>query len=399
MNDLFTTHIKEPDVWESKGGGGGLTLLGLPFILLGFFAVVGAIGYAGAEGEAGGAPWELRLGIGLLFISFGSVFVFGRFGVTIDRRSRKIIKWVGLIVPLASREFPTDSFELVTIGRETRSSGRAPNAVYPIRLRGAFIPRPLEIEISADYRTAMMTAEELAGFLGKPLVDSSMGTPVVRDPEEQYTPAGDKARARANVPGVPDPPPLLLSNIMCEGEEGTETVVDIPPRGFRSTGYLSLAVGTIVPAFIAVKFLIPLGRTAGSTEDVVFLAILSLFVLVPTIVTWTGAFREARKVVRVSASPLALTIEETGLVKTRSWTLPAKEIEEFYVNDGLPIEAAAHPHQDRTEGAGEHGGTGMKSSGGFITVSSDETTLKFGFGLSIEELGYIHAVIKNAITG
>lgn len=385
MKNFPTPHIKEPDVWETRAPCPGLLLLGIPFLAMGLFAVAGALGIVKIEIEA---PRHVFLFVGLLFSTAGAILAFGRGGVTIDRRRKMIIKWFGIGVLLRREEFFTDAFELVSLTREIRSGKNNNETVYPVVLKGAVNPSPLEIETASDYKTARRTAEELAGFLGKPLEDSSTGTPVVSGPEELGRSDAEEVGDRGAGCKVPEAPAGMRSEVSIDG---AEIVVDIPPLGFNFAGYLSLAIGTVVPAVMVHGLFIPLKNNVDSPGGYLFLGLLALFIIVPTAVTWAGAFNEANKRVRVSASPLGISLEETGLNKGKIWSMPANEIEELNLNVD-------------TDDVGEQApGAGINATfpppGGYIVVRGAGVTFRFGQGLGAEELRYLHTLIKRAIIG
>lgn len=152
---------------EFKRGGGAQTLFGIPFISVGVLALLTCIGLIPMEGEGGEMAFMAAGFFGAAFAVLGALLLFGRSGLTIDRRLGEVIQWRGLIVPISKTTYPLARFDRVRLERRGEGEGRD----YAVLLLGKDIPEAVLVEQIDDCRLAMRTAERLALFLEKPLED------------------------------------------------------------------------------------------------------------------------------------------------------------------------------------------------------------------------------------
>ena len=152
---------------------------GLPFFLAGVAIIVAAA--TGGMKTEDGAPMPLLFGIlfGSVFASVGAGLMLGRAGVTIDRTSKTMTTWWGLLVPFRSTERPLGEVTTVALSREVRGSGKSSRTVYPVKLVGP--EKPVEIDAEQDYQSARRRAEKVAKFLDLGLEDTTSGQKVVRE--------------------------------------------------------------------------------------------------------------------------------------------------------------------------------------------------------------------------
>jgi len=177
------THVItiEQDVWRKRSGGGWLVLaVGLPFLLLGLGVLLWGCGAITVAGGAGPPPWGVTLGFGGVLTAGGLVLVFGRAGVTIDRRAGTVVRWWGLFGPMCHRTSETGDYDHVVMSEAWRATRHEPGfSVYPIRLAGerdsVLIAQP------RDETAARRVARDLAHFLEARLTDETGENGNVRD--------------------------------------------------------------------------------------------------------------------------------------------------------------------------------------------------------------------------
>lgn len=167
---IFTS--RGPDILERKRGGGRLALLGLPFFLAGLFVAQIPFGFIPVEVSGGPLVLAILLPLGPLFAAVGLILMLSRSGITIDRRSRLIIQWWGLFLPITRKGYGLDHFEKVRI--DFQAGDRNSPDVYSISLVESDSDIAIHVVGLEDYEMALKVAHELAGFTNKPLEDCSV---------------------------------------------------------------------------------------------------------------------------------------------------------------------------------------------------------------------------------
>ena len=97
-------------VWEKPGDGLGRRIGGLALFILGIFMVIGM-----------NSPWP----IGFFATVIGLLVFLGREKVDIHLQSKKIVKSIGLIIPLYTQETP-----IASVSTE-RNSGKSSKKIMP----------------------------------------------------------------------------------------------------------------------------------------------------------------------------------------------------------------------------------------------------------------------------
>ena len=384
------------DIIEVKKGGGCLILFGLPFLLAGLFVMTASLELLPLKGD----PLPVFVGIpfGAIFAAVGGAFVFGRSGVSIDVANRTVRTWWGALGLRKKTERPLDDFDHVTIRKEVRRSKNSTYTVYPVRLAGS--GKPISIEEPRDYKAARKTAEELAKFVGKGILDSSSGETVKRDAESLDESLRDRARRTGETIDMPEMPPNMKSN--CRVEE-RQVVIDIPAQGFRPAMLLLIAAPLVMGAFALLWFIVPLLNETGmpATFRHVVIGFISLFfILMPILIVVGKVVSGIRGGTQVVASPDALQVTRRGGISSKVTEIPAAELEELLCPAArVPDEArerldsAAVPEAAR--GILMALARGAKSG---IVARSDKEIVEFGANLPAHELRWIHAVITKILT-
>ena len=155
------------DILERKKGGGRLILLGLPFFLVGLFVAQIPFGVIPVELEARPLVMAILFPLGPLFAAVGLTLMLSRSGLTINRGTREVTHWWGLLIPMKKKKYNFDHFTKVRI--EFREGDRNSPDTFPISLACDSSQSIFHITDLADYQIAMKAAEELAHFVDKPL--------------------------------------------------------------------------------------------------------------------------------------------------------------------------------------------------------------------------------------
>jgi len=380
----------DPDVIEYKSGGGCLMLFGLPFLLAGLFVMASTLlpGKYQPKDSDTGKPMPIYFAIpfGGVFALVGAGLMFGRAGKRIDRRAGTATTWWGLLVPFRTKTYPLSDFEKVTITREVRRSKNSSYTVYPVRTAGASV-KSVTIEEPRSEDKARALGEEVAKFLGLPLHDSSTGAVIIRAAEELDESLRDRARRTGERVEVGDPPADRRSTQSVLGDTLT---FDIPPPGFRAVLLIPIAVGIGIAVFVSVLFLVPIlsEEKMPLFVKLIFCGFLGVFfIALPLVAIAGGALSAARTATQVAVSPHELRVTTKGLMFTRTAAIPSSELEE------LEVAAAS-----RASKGGPRAAFSAMGGGNVLIARSDNATLSFGAGLSLEELRWMRAVIWNVVT-
>jgi len=280
-----------------------------------------------------------------------------------------VTSWWGALGLRKKTERPLDDFNRVTINKEVRRSKNSTYTVYPVRLSGE--GKPINIEEPRDYKSARATAEELAKFVGKGILDTSSGEAVERDLESLDESLRDRARRTGETIEVPEMPPNMKSKCSVEGRQ---MVVEIPAEGLRPVMLLLLAVPLVIAAVVFLSFIMPLLDEKG----------------MPDTFRWT----------QVVASPDGLRIEQRTAFSKKVTEIPAVELEELL----CPVARAPAEAQRDLDGSDmPQAAKGLllalaQGAKGGIIARSDQQIVEFGAGLPANELRWIHAVLTKILT-
>ena len=421
---MKTYAVKDPDIWERKQGGGLLAVFGLPFLGFGLAALTGVIPFDDA-------PWFVPLIFGGIFTLVGTVIVFGRTGIRIDRRLKKVTRWYGLLVPMKSTEYQLLEKGRVSVTRETRRSKNSTYTVYPVRITPEGLgpqrlgtPGPggagsgpdsrqgqtISIEEPRSYESARRTAEELAKFTGYDLADHSSGSTVVRKAGSLDESIRDQAQRRGETLVLPPVPPDMRSKV--KARSGILTL-EIPPRGFSPMSLLMAVPGLIFSVVVIFFFILPLDLLNSKDPfDYAFGGfILLFFIVLPIGMGLLPAIALATKSELLTVSQTSLSLRTRGLLRSKTVDIPISEIEELTVGQDTFAEAAKRLSVKTAKADAMKKMRGMKGGldktmkfasllglgKGAITARSDNATISFGTGLAKAELKYLHALVRRAL--
>jgi hypothetical protein len=353
---------------------------------------------------------------GSIFTAIGAAMIFGRSGMIIDRRKGTIVQWSGLLVPMKKTTYPLGYHDRITIRKDLRRSQKRTYYAYPIVLKGSHDDEEgIVFDEPTDYSEARRTAEEITAFLKLPLVDTTSGNEVVREPDKLDESIRERARRTNEIVEAFAPPPVMRASVR---EESGTLIIEIPPQKLTREHYKVMAILMIigVAALCAVIGVNNLRHL--NVQNLMVYAPIGIFVLLFAI---RPILRQGRSTSCITASRDMLRVEQRTSKRREVTEIPVDELEDFVIGDAnLPAGVCRTPDgryqavgvrvPPRNSGgySGQQVVAGtkllaklsliMKPAGPSITASSDKATVNFGKGLWEDELRYIHALIKKKIT-
>lgn len=400
------------DTLEMTGGGGCLSLFGVPFLLAGLLIMQIPLGLIPVESE--GEPW-MRFFFpvfGGIFAAVGTALVFGRYGMILDRTRGRVVQWWGLLVPMKRREHLMDAIGQVNLDF---SSGDGDSAdTWPVTLSGGILPKPILVTQPSEFAEARRFAEELSRFLNKPLVDSSTGERVTRDPDHLNESYPDRIRRtkEASAP-LPPQPPVMRARVE---HAVNDLVFHIPGPEIRWFHYFPAAIFLIIAGSAAFIFL-PTILRLPMPESLRYpaLGLIGLiFVAVPVLSALLHVLRLKNQFERVTATKAFLRVETLKQGKRSTVEIPLDELEDLTAPSLRSVmETAGTPGKEKVLS----GDTGtprmadgrpvprfllslMKLAGSKgIVARSDKAVIEFAQGLDEAESLYLHALLRKKIAG
>lgn len=420
-NDAFGTGrgkspliYRDQSIVEIRSGGGCLSLFGLPFLLAGLFVMQIPLGIIPVQGGPSGpsGPWfsVFLILFGSVFAAVGAVLVFGRSGVIVDRGRGSITQWHGLLVPMKRSVYLLDSVRQVEMAYTSGDSDTA--ATWPISLSGEGIVKPISILQPASFIEARQAAEELSRFLQKPLMDSSAGERVVRDPghlDESYR---DRLRRSGEaVATLPPEPPGKRSQLERTADGFILYIPAAPVGGVR---FLSL-IFPLLFAAMAAWFFLPAILTLPMPDFIryIFLGFIGLFFIAgPAGSAVSRAFRLKRQFERITLTRDMLRVEALKEGKHTTVEIPLSELEDLAASTLRGTMDAIEVPGMKKVPLGDMGSTRMPDgrpvprfllslmkmvgSKGII-ARSDKAVVEFAQGLDEVEVAWIFALIRKKI--
>ena len=161
---------KNPDIWESKSGGGCLSFTGLPFLA---FGIVGTLTYAGFMyiERASNNP-TITIIVSLICLTIGLTLFSVRHGFAIDRNKREAREWIGLLVPMRVTKYNLNDYDYIKLTTQNRKFHSTETIALSITIEGDDSPAPIFIEESAVHEKSRSVAKELSEFLDLPIKET-----------------------------------------------------------------------------------------------------------------------------------------------------------------------------------------------------------------------------------
>ena len=400
---------RDPEVIEMRSGGGCISVFGLPFLLAGLFIMQIPLGLV-PVGNSDSLPWFFFPLFGGVFVAVGVFLVFGRSGLILDRRQKRIIQWRGLLVPMERKEQLLDEVKKIVVEHDSGDSDSGVS--YPVKLEGDRL-NTVRIFAPSDYQEARLAAEELARFLSRPVEDFSAGLRIVRDPDKLDESLRERIRRTKEDTGYQPVPPLPMKTQVQETTEGL--ILEIPGPGITIVHWIQMGMVFVFVGFALYFFLGFWRLPSPPFVRALFGGFLLVFLILgPLLGVLWHVRREARKLTVVTVSRAFLRVEERSGRKSRITEIPADELEELVLPTGKDVTGSLRiadkfSIHDLPESGVPRLPDGRpmpkilvtlmklaKSPG--MTARSDTTSVQLGSGLPEDELKYLHALIKKILT-
>lgn len=399
-----------PGPLRLREGGGCVSVFGLPFFGAGILLLLAATGVVPFENADELPAWAppLVLLMGAVFAAVGGGLVLGRRWTTVDATRRKVLKEWGLLVPLRSEEHWIEDHDAVVLRRVEGDSDTADSWPLVLRARSG---ADLVLSSGTDFAKARAQAEEVARYLGFPLVDAT--TPRISEtpPGLFGTALGERLRdGDEEAPAFPRP--ARPRSQVREHGGGAEIVLS--PAPFARSRLVMLAASGAVFAWAApgiLRFFDATGTPGGvQVAALGFLAL--LFVVVPVVGALGDLLRSTRGGTVVTVSAEGVVIEERGALRSRITRIEADDVLGLdYATTDDALAAARADARERIERTGrrppplaaggrEPGWVGALSrlvpSKGVI-VKTRSGLIPIGAGLPDDEVRWLQGVIARAL--
>lgn len=363
----------DPNQLAYQGGGGCLSLFGLPFFAAGVFVMFAAL--TGQMKTKGGQPGGIETIIfgtvfGLIFASVGAGFLFGRSGLVFDKGTKTVKRWYGLLFPMWARTYEVNSFNEVTISKEVRRSKKSTYTVYPVRLTGRNVSQ-LDICEPRDEQEARRIGEEVAKFINVDMVSGLGGVTVRREAGTLDESLRERLRRSGQDVDITAPPDGMRSRFSARGNA---VFFQVPPPPFSVAHVAPIGCAAVFAGFVGFTFLAPLltdTRTPTEVKLIFGVFVGGIFMLLPLASTIGMAVARLKRRCQVEADSYSLRVTMQGAVSSKSFEVPSKELEELRIE----------------ENRGEY----------CLAAVSDKQTVRFAEGLPRAELEWIRDVMLKAL--
>jgi len=292
-----------------------------------------------------------------VLVLLGGILVFGRTHAVVDRRAKllRLDRYLWLF-RLWRSEQPLEDFERVLIERKSGQHRRT----FTVALAGlGDESKPVVLDETRSWEATVPVAEALAHFLRLPIWDEEHD--VLREFGQLDTPIAEHAESGA--PAEPRPPDKSRARVK-EDRDGTLRIA-IPCPGQEANGCLA-GVG-----LLALVWALPLCLTADAR---VAFRIVGIVPPVLAFLLWIKmAWGYSAELAVTSES---LRVRNRYLLWGQAVEFPAAELEEIVLHD-------------------QEAGTCLSagSSNLVLVARSDRGAIRFGYGLSKEELEWLRRLI------
>jgi hypothetical protein len=406
---MAATKEVAPGRLEIREGGGCLTLFGLPFLSVGIFMSLAALGLVTMRSDGQPATQAAAAALAVLFTLVGGVLTFGRSITTIDIGQQVVKKQWRILLPVRTWTYQLSDYTTVTLAFVRGDSDSADK--YPIGLKGNAVA-PLSLCSPTQYAEARRCAAAVARHLGLDIEDTSTDHPSRVTASEVDAALQDRLRsASAPAPAVLRPP-VMMSEVSDDGG-AVRIAIPIPPL------HPLVAIGGLFPAAVAMGMLGWLGffsspRPLAAIEWIFVGLLFAGFGVLPAasvVGRWLQS-RVGRTIVTVSTQELR--VQQRGMLRTRTVaTLPATEILDVDYSTKESMMASARRNAEeqtatmrQTRVSSSTGSVGtervftvlswfLKGKGIIVKTRTGLTT--FGEGLADDEIQYLHSIVRRAL--
>lgn len=279
----------------------------------------------------------MLFGAGCLLVIVALTIVGAAIAVTVDPAQGEIRRFrlgtLGLIVeryPLSAFQSVAFHFSRTTFQGRERSIGPAPTvgftrhrrSIIGIRLDGPEGALPVTREITV--MAGRHRAEELATWLGLPLLDETVAPTQWRTPGEIGVPLADRL---AESPVIASLTPPSGPSVVRYSIQGDEIAVEFPTRGIAWLPWL------VSVAFIGIGLLAMFRTSTPATRGTALLWMSLLFLAVVGIPATFGFLLLAPTRFRVVASPAGLRVTRFLILGQRTQRWNSEIVEELLIQD------------------------------------------------------------------
>ena len=386
---------QDPDILVQRTGFGIEGIFGIPFFLAGV-AVMALPLIPDIKWEGSPPPVIFIILFGGVFAAVGGYMCFSRRGLKINRRSRTVTKWWGLIVPLRSSEYRISNDQPLEINKETRSNGDSSHTVYPVRLCAG----DEKIIVSEKYKRheAHQDAELVAKFLNVGVQDSSTGEVNFREAGTLDHSLRDQARKNSE-PHVELPlrPEKMRASVE---DRGHELFVEIPKSHARNAALMFAGVVVVFDLFVLIPMVvIPLinGEDIGGGFGVTFSLV---FMMAPMLAVAAMYSAHYMRSYTIRASSQALEVTQHTPFRTSEFRIPADKLEELSLINGdeLRFDTASLTDEQKAQMEKYHELFAPLLGQG-IFARSDDQSVTFGSQLPKAEKQYLVAAMREKLIG
>jgi len=399
-----------PGRLEIREGGGGLALFGLPFFLTGIFMILTSFGIVTMRSDGEAVTRAAAFGLGVVFTFVGALLVFGRGITSIDVGQHVVTKQWRVLLPVRRWTYQLGDYTTVTLAFVRGDSDSADK--YPIGLKGTTVA-PLPLCSPTQYAEARQCAAAVARHLGLDIEDTSTDHPARVTSSEVDATLQDRLRATTTA-AAPARPSVMASDVS-DGGGSLRITIPMPPL------HPVLAIGGLFPAAAATGILAWLRffstpRPLALIEWIFFSLLFVGFGVLPaaSVVSRWLRSRVGRTIVTVT--PQELRVQARGIFRTRTvTTVSASEIldVDYSTKESMMISARRNaeaetatmrkiPSSAATSGPSTEWVFGVLSwflKGKGIIVKTRTGLTTFGEGLADDEIQYLHAIVRRALTG
>jgi len=399
-----------PGRLEIREGGGCLALFGLPFFLTGIFMILTSFGIVTMRSDGEAVTRAAAFGLGVVFTFVGALLVFGRGITSIDVGQHVVTKQWRVLLPVRRWTYQLGDYTTVTLAFVRGDSDSADK--YPIGLKGTTVA-PLPLCRPTQYAEARQSAAAVARHLGLDIEDTSTDHPARVTSSEVDATLQDRLRATTTA-AAPARPSVMASDVS-DGGGSLRITIPMPPL------HPVLAIGGLFPAAVATGILAWLGffstpRPLALIEWIFFSLLFVGFGVLPaaSVVSRWLRSRVGRTIVTVT--PQELRVQARGIFRTRTvTTVSASEIldVDYSTKESMMISARRNaeaetatmrkiPSSAATSGPSTEWVFGVLSwflKGKGIIVKTRTGLTTFGEGLADDEIQYLHAIVRRALTG
>jgi hypothetical protein len=266
-----------------------------------------------------------------------------------------------------------------------------------------------------DYQLARSIGLKISAFLKLPLVDTTSGKEVIREPGKFIE--LDRERSKRTKERVPafGPPPDLRARVK---EKSGKLIIEIPHQKLSVEIYRRTAIIMAIGAIAAIAAYCINNLRHLKSPDLFVYAPVGIFFLLFAIST---TLLLARRSYRIAASRNLLRVEERYAIRRKVTEIPVDELADLVIGDAdLPIGVSRTPDgRYQAEAVAVSAGNprgyydkqdmistklggklflSFNPPGPRITAYGDNATVNFGKGLREDELHYLYALIKRKLT-